>query len=304
MPLNRKLLRFTVLLLYIAVIAGCEKDPLIIDNPRPEPEPAKPEYDFLEATIRAKYDNYAVFPWSMYEKLLTKLSDEKFMVLPLNEMRQTFRTDKVVIGLRHDVDFNPYKAREMAFREKAHDIRSTYFFLATADYSGKVDHNGFVRNRSMDKVLKDVDSTGSEIGIHNDLLTVWLVYNLDPFIFNSEELAYYKSLKIPIYGSAGHGSWLGKIIKISCNQLFSDFAQSDSVIYEGRKYRLGERSMKDYGFEYEAYFIDFGSYYSDSGGVWKGIDSFEDLLRRLDTSTRGERIQILIHPDWWGRKEY
>jgi len=49
-------------------------------------------------------------------------------------MRNTFNDSKVVVGLRHDVDFNPFKALEMAIIEKFYGIRATYYFLATAEY--------------------------------------------------------------------------------------------------------------------------------------------------------------------------
>jgi hypothetical protein len=89
-------------------------------------------FALIENVIRNKYDSHAVFKWDQYTKLLDLLSQDKFIVLPLNEMRKTFNESKVIIGLRHDVDMNPFKALEMAKIEKMYGIRATYFFLAIA----------------------------------------------------------------------------------------------------------------------------------------------------------------------------
>lgn len=126
-------------------------------------------YVSFEKTIRAKYDSYAVFKWERYIDFLNLLSQDKFLVLPLNEMRNTYSKSKVVIGLRHDVDLNPFKALEMAKLEKMYGIKSTYFMLATSDYYGKISNSGFSRNEGMNYIIREIHNTGAEIGIHNDL---------------------------------------------------------------------------------------------------------------------------------------
>jgi hypothetical protein len=254
-----------------------------------------------EKAIRNRYDSYAVFSWSHYTELLEKLSMEKFKVLPLNEMRKTFDNSKVLVGLRHDVDFNPFKAIEMAELEKVYGIRSTFYFLATAEYYGHFSNSTFFRSTGIGYLFKEIQKTGAEIGIHNDLLTIMIEYGVDPFLFNREELAFYKSLKIKIQGTAAHGSPLAKKT-IPNYQIFSDFAKSDSVLYQGNKYPLGKHSLKDYGFRYEAYSINYGIYLSESGGKWNDPEGFTGILKKLESSKPGDRIQILVHPDWWGKK--
>lgn len=257
-------------------------------------------YAGIESTIRLKFDNYSVFRWNQYTQLLDILSQDKFVVLPLNEMRNTFNKSKVIVGLRHDVDFNPFKALEMAEVEKIYGIRATFYFLATAEYYGKIENSTFVRSAGIETLIKNIHNTGAEIGIHNDLLTVLILNKIDPYLFNKEELKFYNSLKIPIYGTAAHGSPLAKKT-IPNYEAFSDFAKSDSVQYEGKKYPLGKRSLKAYGFKYEAYFIDYGTYFSDSGGKWNDPEGFAGILKKLESSKPGDRIQILAHPDWWGK---
>jgi hypothetical protein len=257
----------------------------------------------FEKEIRNKFDHMAVFRWSQYSKLLEKLQDNKFIVLPLNEMRNTFDSTKVIVGLRHDVDLNPYKAVEMARIEKLFDIRSTYYFLATAEYFGKIENSRLVRFPGISEIVLEVHRTGAEIGIHNDLLTVMMIHKADPYKFNAEELKYYKSIGIRVHGTASHGSPLARNIRILNYQIFSEYAPVDDVLYEGEKYRLGKHSLKNYGFSYEAYKIPYNKYYSESGGKWNDPGGLDGILKQLDSSVKGDRIQILVHPDWWGKSE-
>lgn len=256
----------------------------------------------VEKKIRSEYDNMSVFTWSQYNELLKEISQEKFVVLPLNEMRNHYDPSKVVVGMRHDIDCNPFKAVEMATIEKGYGIRATYFILPTASYYGHISNFKIVRQPGMGSLYKRLYDDGAEIGIHNDLLAIMILYKIDPFRFNKEELAYFNSLKIPIYGSASHGSEIAK--KTLPNfQIFSDFAKSGTVSYEGKHYPLGKYSLKKYGYKYEAYFIDFKTYFSDGKGKWNDPDGFSGILKKLEKSQPGDRIEILTHPEWWGKAE-
>src|SRR5664280_2827752 len=73
------------------------------------------------------------FTWQKYESFLKKISDtSKYIVLPLNEFRQTLNSKKIVIGLRHDVDIDLNVAYEFSKIESNLGFRSTYFILHTA----------------------------------------------------------------------------------------------------------------------------------------------------------------------------
>lgn len=279
--------------LILLALTGCEKDNTIPDIP-------STPYSETERKIRQEYDNWAVFRWSDYNLLMEKLSGGKFTVLPINEMRQHYDPTRVVVGLRHDMDFNAFRGLEMADIEKSFGIRSTYYVLATAEYYGQLNHNGVIRNTGMDSLYKRISNRGAEIGIHNDLLTVMISYGLDPFLFNARELEFFNSIGITIHGTASHGSPIARVT-VPNYQIFSDFAIKDSVEYNGRKYPLGIKTLADFGYEYEAYFIDYNIYISDSGGKWNDPEDFTGILKRLDNSVPGDRIQILVHPDWWGR---
>lgn len=259
-----------------------------------------PSYLILEDYIRGKYDICSVFKWEDYSQLLDKLSGEKFEVLTINDMRSTYDKSKVIVGLRHDVDFNPFKALEMARMENIYGFRATYFMLASAEYFGKITDKGLERSTGIEYLIKEINSSGAEIGIHNDLLTIQVLNKLDPIKFNYEELRFYDSLGIPIYGTASHGSPFARET-VPNYEVFSEFAKSDSAMYKGKKFPIGKHSLKQFGFIYEAYYIDYGIYYSDSGGKWNDPEGLKGILKKLDSSKPGDRIQILVHPDWWGK---
>jgi hypothetical protein len=294
----KKLLKILAVILLVFSLSGCEKKedpPPVVDTPYAETEKA----------IRAEYDDIAVFPWSDYDLLLKKLEESKFVVLPLNDFRNHFDNTKVVVGLRHDIDHNPFKGLEMANMEKKAGISSTYFILATEKYYGHFSNHQIVRNPGMGSLYQKIYKTGAEIGIHNDLLSVMILYGGDPFSFNRDELAFYNSLDIPIYGTASHGSNVAKAT-VPNYQIFSDFALTDSVNYLGTKFKIGIKSLAEFGYKYEAYFIAYDkvNYYSDSGGHWNDPEGLAGIIKKLDANKPGDRVQILAHPDWWGRPKY
>lgn len=262
--------------------------------------PPHPGYSELEELIRSRYDFRAVFTWEQYSQLLVVLSDPRFVVLPINEMRKTFDNSRIVVGMRHDIDWNPFKAVEMALLEQEYGLRATYFILPTADYYGDISRSGLDRHYELDSLYIDLYNSGAEIGIHNDLLSVMIEYRLDPFIFNNNDLQYFRSLNIPIYGTASHGSPIARET-VPNYQIFSDYAQGDSIFYRGIYYPVGRKSLSDYGFQYEAYFVPFNIYLSESGGRWNDPGGFGAILERLRNSVPGDRIQILTHPEWWGK---
>jgi hypothetical protein len=124
-------------------------------------------------------------------------------------------------------------------------------------------------------------------------------HNIDPLTFNRNEISYYRSLGINIHGTAAHGSMIAK--KTVPNfEIFSDYNEKKTIDYGGNKYHIGILSLKQYGFAYEAYKILFNKYFSDSGGKWNGTNNFNGMLEQLDESKAGDRIELLVHPDWWG----
>lgn len=254
----------------------------------------------IEQNVRATQDGRASHTYNQYEELLMEISKDKYLPMTIWDMYNNYNENKVIVGMRHDVDCHPFKALEMAKMEQAYGINASYYILATSNYYGQFYPDSVRRNRALDKLYLELYNLGAEIGIHNDLLTVMISKKLDPFTFNWNEINYYESLGIPIYGNVGHGSAIASQVAHN-SQMFSDFAKSETVTYKGETYPIGTYSMLEYGFFYEANFFPFNQYYSESGGRWSIDGGFDEVMRRIKNSKPGDRIQILTHPVWWGK---
>ena len=153
------------------------------------------------------------FTWEKYADFLKKISDtSKFIVLPINEFRKTFDTNKIVIGLRHDVDNDLKVAYRFSKTEKDLGFRSTYYILHTANYYLADPANKAVHSDSILPILRDMqNNSGFEIGWHNDLVTLQVVYHIDPVDFLHQELNWLRNNGIKIVGTSSHGSPYCKI---------------------------------------------------------------------------------------------
>jgi hypothetical protein len=258
-----------------------------------------PSFAQLENYISKRFEAYTSHTFAQYEELLAELATDKYIAVSVAEMIDTYDKTKVIVGLRHDVDNNHIAAMKMADLENKHGVRATYYILATSPYYGYFEDGQLFRYQCMERAYLHIHKLGNEIGIHNDLIAVMIQHKIDPFEFNMNELNFYKSLGIPIIGSVGHGSNIASRTAHN-SQIFSDYAKSDFVEYGGEQYPIGEHTMAEYGFEYEANFIDMNMYFSDSGGSWNNDKSFEQVLQAIKDSKPGDRIQILVHPCWWG----
>lgn len=266
----------------------------------------------IEKIVKEKHDNRAVFYYSQYQQILEKLKSNKFEVLPMYKFYKYYDDDKILVSMRHDVDCHIFKAYEMANMENKMDISTSYFILHTAEYYGSFIKDTLFKNDCIDDIYQKIHNLNHEIGIHNDLLTILIQYKINPLLFTKSEISNYSKLNIPIYGTASHGSTIARET-VTNYEIFSDFNKKDTIEYKGTKYQIGQNSLKDYGFEYEAYFTNYNIYISDAGGEWNiGFlsqegniwykSTFDDVLNTLENAQPGDRIVILTHPVWWGKK--
>jgi hypothetical protein len=144
------------------------------------------------------------FTWEKYAEFLNKVSDtSKYIVLPLNEFRKTFNSKKIIIGLRHDIDVDLNVAYEFSEIESKLGFRSTYFVLHSASYYLSNPNNMAVHNDKIIPILKTMQNVRHfEIGWHNDLVTLQVVYNINPVTFLHNELNWLRSNGINIVGTA------------------------------------------------------------------------------------------------------
>jgi hypothetical protein len=249
------------------------------------------------------------FNYENYISFLQKVSDKsKYIVLPINEFRKTIDSTKIVIGLRHDVDLDLGKAVLLSEVEKSMHIRSTYYILHTAPYYLANPENKAIHSELIIPVLKHMqDDSGFEIGWHNDLVTLQVIYNIDPVAFLKQELGWLRSNGIKIYGSASHGSYYCRPNGYLNYYFFNEctnppgglgaFPNNVTVTSDSKTITLSKGSFKDFDLEYGAYFLNSNKYYSDASFV--NGKRWDIGMLDLNSLKAGDRVIILMHPIYW-----
>jgi hypothetical protein len=247
------------------------------------------------------------FTWEKYTSFLKKISDtSRYVVLPLNEFRQTFNSKKIVIGLRHDIDNDLNIAYQFSEIEYKLGIRSTYFILHTAPYYLENSNNMAVHSEKILPILKTMQNKRHfEIGWHNDLVTLQVIYNINPVTFLHNELTWLRSNGINIVGTASHGSTYCKTYHYLNFYFFEEctlpvvpnFANNINVPMGGKSIAIKKGKLIDFGLQYEAYFLNNNKYFSDA----KMTEGVRWNIGMLDLSQLqpGDRIIILLHPIHW-----
>lgn len=224
---------------------------------------------------------------------------------------------KDLVALRHDVDYSIDIALDMATIE--HDLgkRSTYYVLHSAPYWGDP--------LLVDKCRK-IQDLGHEIGLHTNIIAEWTDGRIEDI--ESRLLQLLDMLRnggVTITGMAAHGDRLCYDLGFINYWCFAELRPDDPASHEdgmtaeglrdphglrsiaypkdhtlrradGAEFSLWSISMKSLGLEYDAMHIDYGRYFTDSGGAWsRSTDPIE-----ADLSTG--RHQVLVHPIHWSRQ--
>lgn len=247
------------------------------------------------------------FTYEKYGEFLKKISDpSKYVVLPLDEFKNTYDSNKIVIGLRHDVDVNLIHALAFSDTEYNLGFRSTYFILHTAPYYLLNATNMAVHNDNIIPLLKKLqDERHFEIGWHNDLVTLQLIYGINPVDFLKNELNWLRSNGIRVTGTASHGSpychtygYLNYYFFRECSAVpVMPYANIDTVTMGSERIKIIKGNLSDFGLNYEAYFLKYNKAFSDAS-VKDGIRWNISMLD-LNNLTKGDRVVILLHPIHW-----
>jgi hypothetical protein len=247
------------------------------------------------------------FTWEKYSAFLNKISDtSKYIVLPLNEFRQTFDSKKIIIGLRHDIDIDLDIAYQFSEVEYKLGFRSTYFILHSAPYYLLNPNNMAVHSEKIIPILKTMqNSRHFEIGWHNDLVTLQVIYNINPVTFLHNELNWLRSNGINIIGTASHGSNYCKVYHYLNYYFFEEctlpivpnFDNNISVPVGSKNIPIIKGKLSDFGLKYEAYFLNNNKKFSDATVT----NSIRWNIGMLDLSQLqpGDRLIILLHPIHW-----
>ncbi len=201
------------------------------------------------------------FTYESYGKLLSKLCDLKYDFANYHNWSDK---EKCVI-LRHDIDFDVSKARQMAEFEKSKGINSTYFVLLTSDF-----YNVFSK-QTRDELLHIV-SMGHDIGLHFD------------------ETCY----------SGLSGDEIKDKIICECRLLGEAVERSITTVSMHRpsEYILeADISIPNIVNSYSSIFFKQFKYISDSRMRWR------EPVDQVIQSCKYNRIHILTHAFWYSNEE-
>lgn len=256
----------------------------------------------LADIVKAGPPDSARFTWADYDKFLAEITKPRYRALPLKDFAADATTDKIVVGLRHDIDSHPEKALTMADLETRTGMRSSYFLLHSASYYGIVKDGVMIRNAAIDDLAKQLHDRGFEIGIHTDLFTLMWDHQFQPAAFIREEIAYYKTLDIPVVGAAAHGN--ATVIGKGVNNMwmFSEFNKKGEIIVNGKIYEYGNHPIADYGLTYEGYHLRHDAYTGDIDQRFRD-KPVEDMIAYIASLPPGSRLIILTHPEHWGARQ-
>lgn len=246
----------------------------------------------------------SIYNYDYYEKFIkTLINSNRFIFVPLNEFESTFSSEKIVIAMRHDIDYDIASAVRFARREFKNGVRATYFILNTADYYGITKIDTIIRNPSVLTYIKKLQNEYKhEIGWHNDLVTLQIVYNIDVKRYLTGELAWLRNNGIKIDGSVYHGSefcykylYLNSYIWKNSKKNIN-FPSYDSVLVNGIYIKINKFEYSDFGLRYEGslksdYFFADVFFYNNKRWNMSMFD--------WNSLKPGEKVIILIHPALW-----
>ena len=289
--------KLSLTLFVFLAFVGCKKQDIII----------YPDSDrTINITDGIKIDNGVdmknpIFNYVHLENFLSHIStSDHFLIVPLKDFKSTTSNDKVVISLRHDIDDNINAAVKFAYREHKYGITGSYFVLHTAKYYGQKVGSDFVRNDNVIYFLKTIQDTfGQEVGFHNDLVTLQLMYEIPSREYLKEELSFLRGNGINIVGTTYHGSPYTYIYHYSNSDFWTEYSTTaDEYITKGFKtIKVEKDSLPSYNFLYEGGMLNQDYFFADTyfidGKRWN-----MDMVN-FDTIKPGKKVIILFHPQHW-----
>jgi peptidoglycan/xylan/chitin deacetylase (PgdA/CDA1 family) len=164
--------------------------------------------------------------------------------------------------LRHDVDYSPRKALQLAEIEAKHDVTATYFFLVRSPF-----YNLF-EPETVDTV-RTIERLGHDIGLHFSTHAHWLEEPSEQTLrrqINAEFELLDHAAETPVQVVAFHNP--------------PDWTQG--------------RTFDSFVSNYEPRFFDNIAYVADSDQRWRKTNPF--------TTEFPPRVQMLVHPVMWGSR--
>lgn len=216
-------------------------------------------------------------------------------IVPVAELAQENKSNKLMLALRHDVDANMVSAITCAKYLNELNIPGTFFILHTSHYYGVFsqihEKPCFTRHSGFEQMFQELIETNREIGIHNDALGLCFDHNAKGTDAFTGELKWMKNFGADIKGSAAHNS--PAVYGAECFEIFRGLAVGDrrTLHWRGKSIPLQSVSMHDLGLTYEANHPVLRPSL-DAGAMNKLSCGSGDLLRQKEW----QRQYFLTHP--------
>ncbi len=199
------------------------------------------------------------FGISGYKKLLVYLKKENLI---LKGFKDNLLNGRNLI-LRHDIDFCPIRALNIAKLENKMSMSSTFFFLINTDF-----YNLYSKKNI--EILKRIIELGHEVGLH-----------FDASLYNEEKMMH-KACKKELTTLENIIS--KKINIISFHRPAKKFLNLNKKI-AGRDHTYMKKFIKDI------------NYCSDSQGIWR-FKSPQEIIEE-NKNKNAFTLHLLTHPIWW-----
>ena len=179
-----------------------------------EPTLAHDKVKVFEPTDLAPYTRQMAQNYSKYSvpfehfQLLTERIDrsDRIFAHPLLHFSHLKPDTGVHVGLRFDVDADPWTAVRMARHLARIGIGGSFYLLPTSPYYGHYSEDHFIRNAYVKHLVRDMIVAGCEIGLHNDAMHIHATSNIDGAHATAAEIQWLRSQGAQIDGTVGHNS--------------------------------------------------------------------------------------------------
>jgi len=211
------------------------------------------------------------FSYQHYRQMIKAALGAGFIITNLRDYDKNKHKQKLIL-LRHDIDYSPKRAFEIAKIEKSLNVKSTYFIRVHGEHYQPFDKESYP---TLLKILK----MGHEIGLHLEARTMskWLKVDMID-LFYAEKKALEAMFNIKVISASEHADLYRNEQNFWRNHFFT---------------KVNKRKVRIKNFPQEKRFQKL-HYLSDSSRFWREGCPCKNL-------TKFYKFQILTHPDHWGK---
>jgi hypothetical protein len=209
--------------------------------------------------------NHNNFSYDFYKNLLEDLLSSRDNLCIKDLSDPCIERDFLV--LRHDVDFSPEAALQMAELEASMDVKATYYLLFSSSYYNLISEEYI-------QFPKKLAELGHEVGLHYDVNILEMIGNDD----------------------------LIGVVKLQSNFLselagseVKSIAMHNPSIYGIDPFKETKFNAAKLINAYNNHYTDKIAYFSDSCGAWR-----DDFVECLNKKGFPAQMQLVIHPIFWG----